>query len=233
MKLKKLILALVLTVVSAPALFAEAAGGGAGLTVRTFQFHYKQADHAATLLKSLVSADGSVSIQPGSNTLVVTDHTENLRAIAATISQYDVPSRGFRLEMRLISAARATAPAKVPDDLQDVSSKLSGVLRFNSFEKMGELASEGHEGDAVIANLSDTYRAEFKFGEFDPLSNSIRVADFHLSKVQPGDKSGNALTSLLRTSLNLKVGQTVILGASRLPDSQRALMLVLVAKPLN
>jgi hypothetical protein len=232
MKLKTLVVSFALVLLTLPALFAESTGAS-GLTVRSFQFHYKQADHAAELFKSLVSGDGSVSIQPGTNTLVITDHAENLRNIATAIGQYDVPSRSFRLELRLVSAAHLPAATKVPDDLQDVSSKLSGVLRFNSFEKLGAMSSEGREGDAIVANLSDVYRADFKFGEFDPLSNSVRISEFQLSKVQPGDKSGSNVTSVLKTSLNLKLGQTVILGASRLPDSQKALMLVLVAKPIG
>lgn len=227
MKLKTVFVLMIVLSLFTVAAFAEPAGNG--VAVRSFQFRYKQAENAAIAIKPLVSAEGSFSIQPSSNTLVVTDRPENLKNIAAAVAQYDKPARGVKIAIRLVAASRQTNPAKVPDDLVDLSNKLSGVLRFNSFEKLGEITVEGKEGDPVITNVDGVYRAEFKIGEFDPLSDTIRVGDFQLSKVQQGGQ----LTSLLKTSLNLKVGQTVILGASKSAESGRALMLVLVAKSVN
>lgn len=227
MKLKNAFVLMIVLSLFTVAAFAEPAGNG--VAVRSFQFRYKQAENAAIAIKPLVSAEGSFSIQPSSNTLVVTDRPENLKTIAAAVAQYDKPARGVKIAIRLVAASRQTNPAKVPDDLVDLSNKLSGVLRFNSFEKLGEITVEGKEGDPVITNVDGVYRAEFKIGEFDPLSDTIRVGDFQLSKIQQGGQ----LTSLLKTSLNLKVGQTVILGASKSAESGRALMLVLVAKSVN
>ena len=69
------------------------------------------------------------------------------------------------------------------------------------------------------------YRAEFKFGDYDPASDSLKINDLHISKMQK-----DQLTSLLTTSLNLRLGQTYVLGAARAPESKRALMIVLVAR---
>jgi Type II secretory pathway, component PulD len=229
MKLKNVFALMIVLSLFTAAAFADAAS--AALSVRAFQFRYKQAENAAIVIKPLVSAGGSFSIQPSSNTLIVTDRAENLKNIAVAVAQYDKPARGVKIDIRLVAASRQVSPAKVPDDLLELSTKLSGILRFNSFEKLGQIVAEGKEGDPVITNVDGVYRAEFKIGEYDPLSDTIRVGDFQLSRMQPG---GNGqLTPLLKTSLNLKVGQTVILGASRMPDSQRALMLVLVAKSVN
>jgi hypothetical protein len=51
------------------------------------------------------------------------------------------------------------------------------------------------------------------------------VSNLKLSRLQGAQK--DQLTQLLKTSLNIKLGQTVILGAARDPQSQRALVLVL------
>ena len=48
---------------------------------------------------------------------------------------------------------------------------------------------------------------------------------FRLSKLQ-----GDQVTSLLKTTLNLRLGQTYIVGATKTPQSQRALMIVLIAR---
>lgn len=200
------------------------------LTVRTYQMKHKDADKAAAIIKSLVSAAGSVSIQPSTNTLVLTDNAANINAVIEAIQKFDVPARSFRVQLDLVSASRGSGPAKIPQGLEAIAGKLSGVLRFNSFERAGQMNVQGLEGDPVVAMVDGGYRAEFRFGEFDPVTNSIRISDFQLSR---GAKDGAALVPLLKTSLNLKVGQTVVLGASRQPDSNRALMIVLVAQPVQ
>jgi hypothetical protein len=197
------------------------------LAARTFKLRYKDADKAAAALRPLMSASGSISIQPSGNTLVVTDRPENLKEIAAVVAKYDVPAQAFRLKVRLVSAARVElAAAKVSDDLKDIAPKLA-VLRYNSLEDLGELSAEGREGDPFLIDLPSGYRAELKFGEYDPVSDSIKVTDFKLSRFQGAQKE--QLNQLLKTSINLKVGQTVILGAAKLPESQRALMIVVSA----
>lgn len=212
---------LLLTAVSA---FADA---GNALTAKTFQFKFKDAERAAALIKPLMSGSGSVSIQPSTNTLTVTDSAENLKSIAAALAKFDAPAQAFKLQIRLVSAARVPNAPKVPEELKDVAAKLSGVIGFNSFEQLGSINVETHEGDPVVVDqLAPEYRADLRVGEYDAASDSLRVADFRL---QRGPKNGE-LTQVLKTTLNLRLGQTFIMGASKLPQSNRALMLVIVAK---
>ena len=213
---------LLIASLGAPFAFADAAET-ANLSVRSFQLKHKQADRAATVLKPLFSAQGSFSVQPSTNTLVVTDQAENLKKIAAAIESFDVPLRAFKVELKLVAASRAAEPS-IPADMKEIAAKLSGVLKFNAFEKVGEINAEGKEGDPVSARI-DGYRAEFRFGDFDPVSGSLRLNEFQLSRMQ-----GDQLVPMMKTSLNLRLGQTVALGASRDPQSQRALMLVLIAR---
>lgn len=228
-KLKQLMTFLCALLISTTLAFAEP-DAQSGLTARTFQFKFKNAERAAAVIKPLMSGDGSLSIQPSSNTLVVTDRTENIRGIVAALEKFDTPAQAFRVEVKLVAASRSATPA-VPAELRDVSAKLSGVLRFNAFEKLGELNAEAKEGDPVVVEqFAPGYRAEFRVGEYDPATDTVRVNDFKLQRVQGDGKSSAEVTQVLKTSLNLKLGQTVILGASKLPQSNRALMLVVIAK---
>jgi hypothetical protein len=222
MTLRRIALVLIIALAAPFAVLADDAAAP-NLSVRSFQLRHKEADKAAVVLKPLFSAKGSFSVQPSSNTLVVTDQAENLKRIAAALENFDLPPRPFVLELKLVMASRAAQPA-IPADLKEIAAKLSGVLRFNAFEKVGDLRAIGKEGDPVLAKI-DGYRAEFRFGELDPVSATIRLNDFQLSRVK-----GEEVVPVLKTSLNLKLGQTVALGASRDPQSQRALMLVLVAR---
>src|SRR5437868_13967708 len=85
---------------------AEPREPGQPLTVRTFTFKHKEADKAAAAIKTLLSAEGSMSIQPSTNALVVTDRAENLKAIARTLADFDADAKSFHLSVRIVSATR-------------------------------------------------------------------------------------------------------------------------------
>jgi uncharacterized protein YjdB len=201
---------------------AEPREPGQALTVRTFTFKFKQADKAAAAIKTLLSADGSMSIQPSKNALVVTDHPDRLNAIAKTLTEFDADAKSFKLSVRIVGAARGTP--HLPDDLRDVKPWLS-VLPYQNFETVGNADVQGKEGEPGVVDMPAGYRADFKFGEFDAASDSISINDLQISKVQK-----DQLTSLLKTTLNLRIGQTYVFGAARAPQSQRALIIVLVAR---
>jgi len=203
---------------------AAPAESGRGLSVRTFQFKNKEADKAANVIKAMLSAEGSMSIQPATNALVVTDHAEVLKSVAATLAEFDAPAHTVRLQVRVVGASRGEpAAAKVPESLRDVAPSLS-LLRFNQLENLGEAEVEGKEGEPGSLELQSGYRAEFRFGDYDPASDSIKLTDFRLSRTQK-----DQVVPLYKASLNLKVGQTIIVGASK-PQGQRALMIVVMAK---
>ena len=210
-----------------PPAAAPAAESKPGLAVRTFTFKFKQADKAAAAIKPLLSHDGSMSIQPSTNSLVVTDRAENMKAVAKMIGDFDTEPQSFRLYVRIIGASRVEGKPKIAEDLKDVAQNLS-ILPYNAFESVGEATIQGREGDPGLVDMQSGYRADFRFGEYDPASNSIEVKDLQISKLTGAQK--DKLTSLLKTTVNLAIGQTYILGASKAPQSQRALMIVLVAR---
>lgn len=223
--MKRLAMVLTALLFLTASVYADAADVGKSLSVRTFQFKHKDADKAAGVIKSLMSADGTFSIQPSTNSLVITDNAENMKKIAAALAAFDAPPQAFHVNVRLVSAGRAGANerARVADELKDVESKLA-LLRYNQIDSIGAREVEGKEGEPGIVDLTQ-YRAEFTFGEYDPASDSIKVENFKLSRLD-----GDTLAPLMKTTLNLKLGQTVIMAVTRQAQSQRAIMMVLTAK---
>lgn len=218
-RLTTLMMALLLVTATA---FADTADVGKTLTAKTFVLKHKQADKVANVIKSIMSADGSMSIQPAANSLVVTDLPDNMKKIAAAIAAFDAPAQALQLSIRLVSASRG-AEAKVDAGLADVQSKLA-LLRYNVLESLGTANATGKEGEPGVVSLTG-YRADFRFGEYDPASDSVQITDFKLLR-----QEGELLTPMLKTTLNLKLGQTVIIGATKQPQSQRALMIVVTAQ---
>ena len=223
--MKRIAVVLMMALMFVPAAMADTADVGKSLSVRTFTFKHKQAENAAGLIKSLMSADGTISIQAKTNALVVTDEPENLKKIAAALAEFDLAPQPFHLTVRLVSAGRVAGDraTRVPENLRNVESKLA-LLRYNSIESLGAAEVSGKEGGPGLVDLA-SYRADFQFGEYDPASDSIQISDFKLSR-----RDGDQLAPMMKTTLNLKLGQTVIMAVTRDAQSQRALMMVLSAK---
>ncbi|HWW61491.1 MAG TPA: secretin N-terminal domain-containing protein [Thermoanaerobaculia bacterium] len=212
----------------ATAAMAEPSDAGKKLLARTFTFKHKDADKAAALIKPLMTAEGSINLQPATNSFVVTDRPDVMKTISAKLAEFDVPPQQFRLVVRLVAASRVdpkSAP-RVKDELKDVAEKLA-MMRFNAFDDLGERTVEGKEGDPGLLEMESGYRADFRFGEYDQNSDTIKVSDFRVARL--GGAAGDEVVPLLKTTLNLKLGQTVILGATK-TQSQRALMIVVAAR---
>jgi hypothetical protein len=224
----RLVLIPTLLLAVAGAVFADTApvdAEGRSLTVQTFQFKHRQAEKAAAAIKSLMSAEGSVTIQASTNALIVTDKPENLKEILAALQKFDVPPVAVRLNVRVLTAGRVPAEsARIAPEVKDIAPKLS-ILRYNLLESVGTVDIAGREGEPGIVELENGYRAEFKFGEYDVASDTIRVTDFKLSR-----RRGDQLNQVLKTTLNLKIGLTNVMGAARDPESDRALIIVVTAR---
>ena len=154
---------LFVSALGAESAFADAADVGKTLTSKTFTFKHKQADKAANVIKGILSAEGSMSIQPAANSLVVTDLPANMKKIAAAIATFDAPAQALQLSIRLVSASRGEQN-KVDADLADVASKLA-LLRYNMLESIGTAQARARKGSrawsrsratALISALAST-----------------------------------------------------------------------------
>lgn len=224
--MKRVLILLTLCLFATGVAIAEPAGPAGdvkALNVRTFQFKFKDADRAAAIIKPLMSAEGSMSIQPASNSLVVTDRPENMKAIASALADFDSAPHTVKLTLHLVGAGRSDTPTKVPIEMREIAGKLA-ILRYNAIDDLGDANVEGHEGQPTTVDLHNGYRVDFKFGEYDPSSDSIKLDDFRLSKVQK-----DQLVQVYQATLNLKVGQTLIFGATK-TAGQRAIFLVFNAR---
>ncbi len=203
---------------------AAAADAAKNLSVKTFQFKHKDADRAAAVVKPLMSAEGSISIQPSTNSVVITDRPENVKAIAAALDKFDTPPQAFKLSVRLVAASRTEGAApRTPDELKDIAPNLA-MLRFNTFENLGSANIDSREGQSGLVDFS-AYHADFKLGDYDPASDSVQLIDFKVSKLQ-----NDQLTPILKkATMNLKLGQTVVVGAGK-TEGTRALMVILAVK---
>ena len=83
-------------------------GSGLGDQMRTevFRLDFEQAQQMVTALRPLVSPNNVINAFPATNTLVVTDYTENINRIRRLIASVDQPNPGelFTIKLRHASA---------------------------------------------------------------------------------------------------------------------------------
>lgn len=205
---------------------AGACGSGAPeLDTRTYQLEHLEPARVGSLLRPYIYADrestpGRISIAQGAVT--VRETPDNLAKIERVLSEYDVPAPYIRLRFQLIRAdgAGASDPA-----IADVEAQLRELFQFEGYELMGEAvvtARDRSEVSQEIAGPDERYGVRSSVGFQRP--GTIRLEEVRLFTP---DGSG------FETSVNLRPGQTVVLGTSRVAGSGQALILTVRAELLD
>ncbi|MEC5388138.1 type II secretion system secretin GspD [Uliginosibacterium sp. H3] len=70
---------------------ASPAAGGDRIVSEVFQIKHESATQLVQVIRPLVTANNTVSVYPGNNSLVVTDYAENINRIRRIIESIDVP----------------------------------------------------------------------------------------------------------------------------------------------
>jgi len=134
--MKRVLMVVLALLFTTGVVLAEPAEGAKALSVHTFQFKYKDADRAAAVIKTLLSADGTMSIQPKANSLVVTDHPDNMKAVAAALTEFDSAPKGIKLSVRLVAASKSDVAPKPVEELKDIARTFT-LLGYNTLEAPG------------------------------------------------------------------------------------------------
>ena len=107
---------------------APASGSGQVVT-QIFRLQHEQAANLVPVLRPLITANNTINLTPGTNTLVITDYADNLQRIARIVSALDVANasdvdvvplrHGIAIDLvpllqRLIDSGAATTPAGAP-----------------------------------------------------------------------------------------------------------------------
>jgi general secretion pathway protein D len=71
---------------------SKGVGHGDEIETMVFRLNYESANNLLTTLRPLITANNPITVNPGNNSLVVTDYADNLRRIAKLVAAIDVPS---------------------------------------------------------------------------------------------------------------------------------------------
>ncbi len=196
----------------------------AAVRLMVFSLERQSVFEALTVVRPLLSVQGSVELDPGRNTISVRDNLAALSRVATAIRFFDRESQPVHIDVSLILAETAKiSPVRTDTGISpDLLARLQQLLRFNSFSLLAHSRIASREGEAVVYEMAQGYRLNFELGSVAD-GKRIRLAGFRMVRDLPGQPEHE----LVRTVVHLGLDQPLILGLTRDEGADRALMLVL------
>ena len=219
---------------------AAAAAQDVQTTVRVFHIRHSSMAEAATAVLPLLSATGSMTIQPGDERLTVQDVSEVMRRVSSVLAKLDRGPERYRIRAELLAGStRSTAPAQ---PIQ-VAERLRHMFPFTSYRRIGTTVFEGQLGSPATADLGEGHRLSFQavalrlpqdapWGMPDP-GNRMQLQELTLAHLDERPNGDQRATEILRTSVYLSPRQEVFIGAGNSESSAQGLVLILYAESIG
>lgn len=211
---------------------ADPAPAGDGLRLYAFTLAHQPANEALALVRPLLSARGTVELQPGGNTLVLRDSLAALTRILPQLRAFDHPTQTLRLEVKVVQAFAGHAtvsgfPGEYPQGELSPAlvRQLRGLLRYDTFHLQANARLDVREGEDVLYELGDDYAVGFKLGTL-MADKRIKLHGFRVSRRATTGAFAKPERQLIGTNLNLWIDQTLILGLAKDEAAGDALMVV-------
>lgn len=196
---------------------------GRGLMVHAHTLEHQPASEAMPLVLSLLSAEGTVELRPGSNTLVIRDSLAAISRIVPMLRSFDHPARRLEVSLWLVeggSAPSKTSVSGVPPP-GDLLAQLRRHLPYSDYNLLAASEVNGREGDEVAFELPSGHRIRFRLGTVLG-QQRIRLHSFEVAVGGQDDHED----SLVRANLFLWLGRTTVLSMAGNREPSRALMVV-------
>ena len=105
---------------------ASTSSGAAGNQIATqiYKLNFESANNLVPILRPLISPNNTINANPGNNSLVITDYSDNLRRIAKIIASLDVSNA---TEVEVITLKHAIAVDLAPLVLRLIDSSAAGA----------------------------------------------------------------------------------------------------------
>ena len=207
------------------------AAGIEASNIRAFAIRYRQVRDVAAVVEPLLSAEGSMTIQPQFNLLTVRDTSEVIERVAKAVGAWDVPLPTYRVGIRLLLGTTAPAtPGPTHLATQGFGAELMKVFHFTSYQEIETVQVTAVEGTTVETEAGGRYHLRFGLRAVANDPNRVQLGHFEVTRREQTTRGQETLRPLLRTTVSLEIGQTAIVGLARSEGASQGLVLVLWAE---
>jgi hypothetical protein len=198
--------------------------------LRVFQLHFRPAREAAALVEPLLSAEGSVLLQPSLNAVTVRDTPEVLQRVAQALSSWDVAPASYKVRVRLLATTDPQPPGKPAPLIEGIGSELKELFHFTNYQEVATLQVTASDGSVVEVAAGERYHLRFTVRGVPQDPDRVQLAQLQLSRRDRGADDVEVLHPLVRATVTLVVKQPSVLGGARAENANQALFLVLWAE---
>lgn len=206
---------------------------GQAAQVYAYTLRHKPAGEALVLIRPLLSTEGTVELQPRTNTLVVRDTLAALGRIVPALRAYDRPPENLRIQVMIVRAFSRPVPVEPGRSLPTwLEERLRGLLRWDYYQVLADSELETREGQDVTHELGGLYGVSFEVGTVLH-DERVRLSEFKVwrAEVRPtGEAEVRSGDPLLEATLNLWLDKPKVLGLANSESSDHALMVVLTCQ---
>jgi hypothetical protein len=201
--------------------------------VRVFTLKYRKVDDAFVTLRPLLS-DAAVSsvLETKLNSLTVRGAPARIEEISRAIAAFDVPLRAIDIAVTLLKSVaprlheagekaektgerageKTGERTNVSEEIRGIGEKLKKLFNVTDFVRLDSVVVQGLEGERVTYVMGGGYRLEFVLEPRD--GSQIQLRDLSLGHVRR-EAGREVRGEILRTSINVSLGQPYILGVGR------------------
>ena len=196
----------------------------ATLETRTLMLQNLEINEAAQLIEPYLYGEGrestSLAISGTDRALTVRGTPENLDRIEQMLAEYDQPQPDIRLHFQLIEADGFT---ERDPRISEVEAELREIFQFGGYRLAGEAFVTATDGAEVLQGLQGSDDLYEVFARVYRVSAEIiRLDEVRLE--------GRSLGVGFQTAVNIRPGQTLVLGSSPLSGSTTTLLLAVRAE---
>ena len=224
----------------AMAVLALASGALAGekdenLKRVTIVLKYVDGRSMESLLQPYLTKRGRVRFENRTRALTMVDKPEVIDIMLKMIKRFDVKAPQVEFSLTLVLAKTVAGKPEVPKELKSVSKQLKEVFNYNQFTIMDKafISVEANNSTRQRVGGEKGYTVEMETQLIQGPKPTIRL-EFHLfdlEVIKHIDKGVlNVEHTLIRTVVELKNGETAILGASKINGHGKALITIVNMK---
>ncbi len=153
------------------------ANAGNQVVTQIFRLNYESPNNLLPVLRPLIAPNNSINVNPGTNSLVITDYADNMRRLARVIASLDVPNAS---DVEIIQLRYALATDIVPMLQRLIDGGSSGASAVSAASGMSSMSESPNA--APISNAPDTsFRTTLMA---DPRSNSVLMRAANPARMQ-------------------------------------------------
>jgi hypothetical protein len=151
------------------------------------------------------------------------------------IQRFDVRTPQLQITVKLVQAERVEKAQPIPPELAGIAKQLGEVFSYNSFsiKDSAFIATEANREAKLTVAGEKGYAVKLATHLIEGETGTVRL-EFKLDKVrQITDREKGILfvnDTLLATTVEMKDGETAILGASKIDGDNKALISVVTLK---